>query len=198
MSDFLNSTNVIIGIIAGLFTIFGPIIGVLKRRQTVLKTIEYQPPHVQVELRERWSIFALIWRTWMGILIGIVFAVMFTGVPYFIISIFIAVITSSQTHQFVAPNFSNPIVFAICAILGVSMGITVAVGIAAPKRGISALYTAPTSNSMHVPNNPYGWTNMNSPNNPFGWTNMNSPNNPNGWTNINSPNNPNNPFHHHH
>ena len=180
MGDFLNSTNVIIGIVAGLFTIFGPIVGVLKRRQTALKTIEYQRPEVQIEIRERWSVLGLIWRTWMGILLGIVFAFGFTAVPDFVINGFIAGINNMQTHGFANPDFSNPVVFAICAIFGVSIGITVALGVAAPKR--FAQYTGQPSRSMLDPNNPWGWTHPGSPNNP------NNPNNPS---------NPNRPFHRH-
>src|SRR5690348_18411698 len=111
MGDFLNPTNVIVGIVAGLVLIFGPIVVVLKRRQTALKTIEYQRIEVQRAIRERWSVPGLIWRTWMGILFGLVFAVMFTIVPYFVIDRFIAVINNTQTYGFVNPNpdSSNPI-----------------------------------------------------------------------------------------
>jgi hypothetical protein len=170
MGDYLNSTNVIIGIVAGLVTIFGPIVGVLNKRQTALKTIESQPPNVQIEIRERWSVLGLIWRTWMGILLGIVFAVMFTVVPDFVINGFIAGINNMQTHGFSGPDLSNPVVFAICAILGVSVGISVALGVAAPKR--FAQYTGQTHRSMSDPNNPFGWTHPSSPNNP------NNPGNP--------------------
>lgn len=176
IGDFLNSTNVIIGIVAGLFTIFGPIVGVFARRQSALKTIEYQPPQVQIEIRERWNVLGLIWRTWMGILLGIVFAVMFTAIPDVVINGFIAVFNDMQTHRFAGPDLSNPVVFAICAILGVSIGISVALGVAAPKR--FAQYTGQTHRSMSDPNNPFGWTHPNSPNNP------------------NNPNNPASPFHH--
>lgn len=173
MGDFLNSTNVIIGIVAGLFTIFGPIVGVLSRRHTALKTIEYQSPEVQIEIRERWSILGLIWRTWMGILLGTVFAVMFTAIPDFVINGIISGINTIQTHGFTTPDFSNPIVFTMCAIFGVSIGISVALAIAAPKR--FAQYAGQSSRSMQDPNNPWGWTHPNSPNNPNNPSNPNSP-----------------------
>lgn len=176
IGDFLNSTNVIIGIVAGLFTIFGPIVGVFTRRQSALKRIEYQPPQVQIEIRERWNVPALIWRTWMGILLGIVFAVMFTVIPDIVINGFIAAFNNVQTFQMTSSDLSNPVVFAICAIFGVSIGISVALGVAAPKR--FAQYTGQTHRSMSDPNNPFGWTHPNSPNNP------------------NNPNNPASPFHH--
>jgi hypothetical protein len=154
MGDFLNSTNVTIGIVAGLVLIFGPIVVVLKRRQTALKTIDYQRPEVQREIRERWSVPGIIWRTWMGILFGLVFAVMFTVVPDFVINGFITVINNMQTDGFARMDFSNPIIFAICAIFGVSIGISAALTIAAPKR--FARYTRQTSRSMFDPNNPWG------------------------------------------
>jgi hypothetical protein len=137
MGDFLNSTNTIIGIVAGLFTIFGPIVGVLRRRQTALRIAEYQPPEVQREIREQWGCLELIWKTWMSILLGLVFTVLFTAVPYLIINGFIFAFKSMQTREITPPkvsDFSNPILFAICAIFGVSIGITVALSIVAPKR----------------------------------------------------------------
>jgi hypothetical protein len=134
MGDFFNTTNTIVSIIAGLVTIFGAIAAVLKKRQTALSASQYQPLPVQIQIQEKWSGLGLIWRIWMGILLGIVFAVMFTAVPDGIINIFMAVINSMQTHGFTNPDFSNPVVFAICAIFGVSMGITVAVGVATGRQ----------------------------------------------------------------
>lgn len=180
MGDFLNSTNVIIGIVAGLVTIFGPIVGVLKRRQTALKTVEYQPPQVQIEIRERWSVLGLIWRTWMGILFGLFFATMFTVVPGIFIFVLISYGLPAVTHVTLDARDAFTIAFTIAAIFGVSIGITVALGVAAPKRSIYTPYTGQTSRSMSDPSNPFGWTHPSSPNNP------------------NNPNNPSSPFHRRH
>ena len=56
--------------------------GVLKKRQTVLSASQYQPQQVQMHIQEQWSGLGLIWRTWMGILLGMVFAVMFTVIRF--------------------------------------------------------------------------------------------------------------------
>ena len=154
MGDFLNSTNVMIAIIAGLVTIFGTIVGVLKRRQTALKTIDYQHPEVQIEIREWASVPGIIWRTWMGILFGLVFAVMFTVIPDFVINGFMTVINNMQTDGFARTDFSNPIVFAICAIFGVSIGISAALTMAVPRR--FAQYTGQSSRSMFDQSNRWG------------------------------------------
>jgi hypothetical protein len=138
MGDIFNTTNTIVSIIAGLVTIFGAIAGVLKKRQTVLRTSQYQPPQVQTQIKEDWSGLELIWRTWMGILLGSVFAVMFTVIPDFVINGFIAAYNGIQTHGFANLDLSNPVVFTICAIFGVSMGLTVAIGIVT---GRQKLYT---------------------------------------------------------
>lgn len=155
MGDFLNSTNVIIGIVAGLVTIFGPIVGVLARRQTALKTIEYQPPQVQIAMRERWSVLGLIWRTWMGILLGLFFATMFTIIPGIFLSVLIGYGLPIVTHSTLDPRDAFTIAFAIAAIFGVSIGITVAVGVATPRQRIETPpYTGQTSNSISDPSNP--------------------------------------------
>ncbi|SRR6266487_2541818 len=136
MGDFFNTTNTIISIIAGLFTILGPIVGVLKKRQSVLSANQYQQPQVQMQIQEQWNGLGLVWRTWMGILLGIVFAVMFTVIPTAIINVFIAFFISYRTSPLgpVNPDFSNPVVFTICAIFGVSMGVNVAIGIATGRQ----------------------------------------------------------------
>jgi len=139
MGDIFNTTNTIVSIVAGLVTIFGVIAGVLKKRQTALSASQYQPPQVQMQIQEKWSGLGLIWRTWMGILLGIVFAVMFTVIPDAVINGFIAGYNSIQTHGFTNPDFSNPVVFTICAIFGVSIGLTVAIGIVT---GRQKLYTS--------------------------------------------------------
>ena len=139
MGDIFNTTNTIVSIIAGLVTIFGAIAGVLKKRQTVLSTRQYQPPQVQMQIQEHWNGLELIWRTWMGILLGSVFAVMFTVIPDILVNVFIAGYNSIQTHRFTNPDFSNPVVFTLCAIFGVSMGLTVAIGIVT---GHQKLYTS--------------------------------------------------------
>src|ERR1700694_1282889 len=157
MGDFLNSTNVIIGIIAGLFTIFGPILGVFKRRQNALKSIESQPPPVQIEIREQWSVLGLIWRTWMGILFGLFFATMFTVVPGIFLFMGIRYGLPHVLPVTVGTSDAFSIALAVAAIFGVSIGITVALSVAAPKR--FAQYTGQTGRSMLDPNNPWGWTN---------------------------------------
>jgi hypothetical protein len=154
MAGFLTSTNVMIGIVAGLITIFGTIVGVLRRRQTALKTIDYQRPEVQIEIREWLSVPGIIWRTWMGILFGLVFAAMFTVVPDFVITGFMTVINNMQTDRFAQMDFSNPILFAICAIFGVSIGISAALTMAAPGR--FARYGGRTSRSMLDSSNRWG------------------------------------------
>jgi hypothetical protein len=148
MEDFLNSTNVIIGIVAGLVTIIGPIVGLLKRRQTALKMIDYQPLQVQMEIRERWSVLRLIWRTWMGILFGLFFAIMFTLVPGIFIYVFIINGLPYVTHVTYDVHNAFTIAFTIAAIFGVSIGISVALGIITPKQGILTPYTGPTSRGM--------------------------------------------------
>ncbi len=139
MGDIFNTTNTMVSIVAGLVTIFGAIAGVLKKRQTVLSASQYQPPQVQMQIQEKWSGLGLIWRTWMGILLGIVFAVAFTVIPDAVINGFIAGYNNIQTQGFTNPDFSNPLVFAICAIFGVSVGLTVAIGIVT---GRQKLYTS--------------------------------------------------------
>ena len=89
----------------------------------------------------------------MGILLGSVFAFAFTMIPDIVVNAFIQSANNSLTGF---PDLSNPVIFAICAIFGVSIGITVALGIAAPKR--FAQYQGQTRRSMFDPNNPFGQT----------------------------------------
>jgi hypothetical protein len=134
MGDFLTTTNTIVSIIGTTITILGAIAGVLHKRRTVVRQSEQQPQPVQVAVQEQWSGIGLIWRTWLALLFGLVFAVMFTAVPVFVINLFLYGIQQIQHPVTDAttppPDFSNPVVFILCAIFGVSIGITVAVGIA--------------------------------------------------------------------
>lgn len=136
MGDILNTTNTIVSIIGTTITILVTVAGVLHKRRTVLRRSEQQPQQVQVEVQEQWSGIGLIWRIWLATLLGIVFTVMFTAVPDFVINMAIFAYREMQLpidsplHFSDRPDFSNPVVFIICAIFGVSVGITVAVGIA--------------------------------------------------------------------
>jgi Na+/H+ antiporter NhaD/arsenite permease-like protein len=141
MGDFLTTTNTIVSIIGTTITILGAVAGVLHKRRTVVRESEQQPQPVQVAVQEQWSGIGFIWRIWLALLFGLVFAVMFTAVPVFVINLFLYGIQQIQhpvteaTTPPPPPDFSNPVVFLLCALFGVSIGITVAVGIATGRTG---------------------------------------------------------------
>jgi hypothetical protein len=130
MGDILNTTNTVIAIIVGCITIFGTIGGILTRRSSALRKSQNQPVQIQVEIEERWTGFALIWKIWLGVFMGIFGTVIATVVADGVINIFTALYINTQHATSVLPDFSSPTVFIISAIFGVMFGITMGVGAA--------------------------------------------------------------------
>jgi hypothetical protein len=123
MENLLTTTNTIIAIIVGCISIIGSIAGVLGKRSSALRRSEAAPVPVQVEVREKWSGFSLIWRIWVGVFAGVFGTVVCTAAADILISIGFAVYYSTQQID-VQPDFLNPTVLIIAAIFGIMAGIT--------------------------------------------------------------------------
>lgn len=123
MENLLTTTNTIIAIIVGCISIIGSIAGVLGKRSSALRRSEAAPVPVQVEVREKWSGFSLIWRIWVGVFAGVFGTVVCTAAADILISIGLSVYYSTQQID-VVPDFLNPTVLIIAAIFGIMSGIT--------------------------------------------------------------------------